>query len=74
MRMPKVTRSSAMCRAEPPLAPTSVANIENGLIKLNVDITATSGWLQRLVRRKARSIVYAESLFRSPGAEEWRQE
>src|SRR5437773_2342300 len=36
--------------AEPPLAAASLANIENCFIKLNLDLTAASGWLQRLVR------------------------
>jgi hypothetical protein len=33
-----------------PLAASSVANIENCFIKLNVNFTAASGWLQRMVR------------------------
>src|SRR5436190_6438890 len=34
--------------AEPPLAAASLANIENCFIKVNLDLTAASGWLQRL--------------------------
>jgi hypothetical protein len=37
--------------AEPPLAASSVANIENCFIKSNVDFTTASRWLERLVRR-----------------------
>jgi hypothetical protein len=32
------------------MAAASVANIENGFIKSNVDITTPCGWLQRLVK------------------------
>ena len=32
---------------ETELAGASVANIENGFIRSNVDFTAASGWLQR---------------------------
>src|SRR5207244_2491368 len=39
--------------AEPPLVRASAANMRNCFIKSNLDFTAASGWLQRLVRRGA---------------------
>src|SRR5437870_13223818 len=39
------------------MAETSVANIENCFIKLNVNFTTASGWLQRLVRSSVSPIV-----------------